>query len=75
MSGLIDDLDAVGKKDDPNYEQLRGHVPKALAKQFKQFCLDQEIDYSEGMERVLTAFFASGLDQLEPVEDRKPPEA
>ncbi len=47
----------MGKKDDPSYEQLRGHVPKALARQFKQFCLDQELDYSKGLQQILEDFF------------------
>jgi hypothetical protein len=47
----------VGKKDDPTYEQIRGHVPKILARQFKQYCLDQEIDYSKGLEKILDSFF------------------
>jgi hypothetical protein len=49
----------VGKKDDINYVQVRGHVPKAIAQQFKQFCLDKEINYSEGIEQILTIFFAT----------------
>lgn len=50
---------AVGKKDDRNYVQIRGHVRKDVARRFKQFCLDQEIDYSEGLETILTTFFAA----------------
>ncbi|GEM_PF-5660086 len=48
----------MGKKDDQNYVQLRGHVPKQLARQFKEFCLKEEINYSEGIEMILTAFFS-----------------
>jgi hypothetical protein len=47
----------VGKKDDPKYDVVRGHVPKQLARRFKQYCLDEEIDYSEGLERILESFF------------------
>jgi len=49
----------VGKKDDRNYVQIRGHVRKDVARRFKQFCLDREVDYSEGLETILVAFFAS----------------
>jgi len=49
----------VGKKDDRNYVQIRGHVRKDVARRFKQFCLDREIDYSEGLETILTTFFAT----------------
>ena len=47
----------MGKKDDMNYVQVRGHVPKTIAQQFKQFCLDKEVNYSEGLEQILTIFF------------------
>lgn len=53
----------MGKKDDRNYVQIRGHVRKDVARRFKQFCLDEEIDYSEGLEKILTAFFAASLEQ------------
>lgn len=48
----------MSKKDDPKYEQVRGHVLKPLARRFKQYCLDEDIDYSEGIERILTSFFS-----------------
>lgn len=47
----------MGKKDDRNYVQIRGHVRKDVARRFKQFCLDREVDYSEGLETILTTFF------------------
>lgn len=53
----------MGKKDDPNYEQVRGHIPKKLARQFKQYCLDEEIDYSEGLERILASYLVDGGKQ------------
>jgi hypothetical protein len=61
-------INPLGKKDDPNYEQLRGHVPKSLARQFKQFCLDHEFDYSEGLEHILTQFF----ERIGKQEDDRP---
>jgi hypothetical protein len=60
----------VAKKDDPNYEQVRAHVPKQLARRFKQYCLDEDIDYSEGLEKVLTSFFAE-IDRLKKNLPRK----
>lgn len=47
----------VHKKTDPRYGLLRGHIPKALLMRFKSYCLDQELDYSQGLEDVLTTFF------------------
>lgn len=49
----------MGKKDDRNYVQIRGHVRKDVARRFKQFCLDREVDYSEGLETILSAFFTT----------------
>lgn len=47
----------VHKKTDPRYALVRGHIPKALLKRFKHYCLENELDYSEGLEDVLTIFF------------------
>jgi hypothetical protein len=46
-----------GKKDDPNYAVVRGHVPIDLYKQFKIFCLEQNSDNSEGLEQLLREYF------------------
>ncbi len=48
----------VTKAQDENYEAVRGHVLKPLAKRFQQYCIDSDLDYSEGLEAVLTDFFA-----------------
>lgn len=61
----MNSYDFVGKKDDPNYEQVRGHVPKQLVRRFKQYCLDEDMDYSEGLERILASFFSDGDGQNE----------
>ena len=47
----------VHKKTDPKYGLLRGHIPKALLKRFKNYCLENELDYSQGLEDVVTTFF------------------
>jgi hypothetical protein len=46
-----------GKKDDPNYAPVRGHVPVELYKKFKIFCLDRGVDNSEGLELLLSEYF------------------
>ena len=43
----------VSKKNDPNYEEVRGHVPKSLARKFKGICVVQGFDYSEALEQAL----------------------
>lgn len=59
-----------GKKDDPNYAPVRGHVPVELYKKFKIFCLDRSVDNSEGLELLLTEYFES---QEKPQPEPEPP--
>ena len=47
----------VHKKTDPRYALVRGHIPKALLKRFKSYCLDNDLDYSQGLENILSIFF------------------
>ncbi|NEN95058.1 MAG: hypothetical protein F6K50_05800 [Moorea sp. SIO3I7] len=47
----------VHKKTDPRYALLRGHIPKHLLKRFRNYCVEHELDYSEGLEDALTKFF------------------
>lgn len=48
----------ASKKDDSNYEQVRGHVPKNLAMQFRLACTARKMDYSEGVEAALKHWLA-----------------
>jgi hypothetical protein len=43
----------ASKKSDPNYEEVRGHVPKNLARRFKALCTEKGIDYGSGLEAAL----------------------
>jgi len=45
------------KKDDPDYVAIRGHVPKELYRKFKVFCLEREVDNSQGLENLLSEYF------------------
>ncbi|MBD2168486.1 hypothetical protein H6G04_29330 [Calothrix membranacea FACHB-236] len=45
------------KKDDPDYVALRGHIPKELFRRFKMFCLEYEVDNSQGLENLLREYF------------------
>ncbi len=55
-----------GKKDDPNYAAVRGHVPVDLYKKFKIFCLERGIDNSEGLEELLREYFEDNQPTLSP---------
>lgn len=48
-----------GKKDDPSYGVVRGHVPIELHKRFKIFCVERGVDNSEGLEALLREYFES----------------
>jgi len=54
----IDLATMPAKKDDPDYVALRGHIPKELFKKFKMFCLEKEIDNSQGLEDLLGEYFS-----------------
>ncbi len=43
----------VTKRDDPNYAQVSGYVPKDLARRFKIACTSKEISQSEALEEAL----------------------
>lgn len=47
-----------GKKDDPNYGQVVGHVPKDLIKRFKMEILNQETTISEALEQGILLWLA-----------------
>lgn len=49
--------DMASKRDDPNYEIIRGHVPVALYKRFKLFCVERKLDNSKGLEELLQKYF------------------
>jgi hypothetical protein len=57
-----------GKKDDPNYAVVRGHVPIDLYKRFKFFCVEKGVDNSEGLEVVLQGYF-----EWQDTQQNKPP--
>ena len=59
----------VHKKTDPRYALVRGHIPKGLLKRFKSYCVEHELDFSEGLESILGRFFHMiDLGQIEPIE-------
>lgn len=46
----------VDRRRDPSYEQVTGHIPKTLAKQFKVFCTENEITIAEALEKAVLLF-------------------
>lgn len=43
----------VNKRDDPNYSQVSGYIPKDLALRFKIACTSKEITQSEALEEAV----------------------
>lgn len=42
-----------GKRDNPNYSQVSGHVPKDLKRKFEIYCVMQDMTLSDGLELAL----------------------
>ena len=42
-----------GKRDNPNYAQLSGHVPKEKKRRFEIYCVNNDVTLSEGLEIAL----------------------
>lgn len=52
---MLQNLIAVpgGKRENPNYIQISGHVPKSLGLQFKAVCASNELTLSEALEKAI----------------------
>jgi hypothetical protein len=53
IGAKMTDISVVTKRDDPNYSQVSGYVPKDLARRFRIACTSQEISQSEALEEAL----------------------
>ena len=60
----------LAKADDPDYFQLRGHVPKQLALRFKAICSMRQIDFGTGLEEALEPWIEKEEKRLLPKEPR-----
>ncbi|MBD2580141.1 hypothetical protein H6G50_21000 [Oscillatoria sp. FACHB-1406] len=59
----------VAKRDDPQYAQVSGYVPKKLALKFKASCTMQETDRSQALERAIALW----LEKIDQERDSKTP--
>jgi hypothetical protein len=46
-------MTVVTKRDDPNYAQVSGHIPKDKALDFKIACTRKQISHSEALEEAI----------------------
>jgi len=62
-------VSVVTKRDDPNYSQVSGYVPKDLARRFRIACSSEEISQSEALEKALEQWLEK--DNLSPTKKGK----
>jgi hypothetical protein len=60
----LKDLTAVpgGKRENPNYIQISGHVPKSLGLQFKAVCAANELTLSKALEDAVQKWLANQVE-------------
>jgi hypothetical protein len=51
-------LEVASKRDDPNYQQISGHIPKEMATEFKVACTRKGVSHSDGLERAIDLWLA-----------------
>lgn len=57
-------LKMATKRNDPNYAQVTGHIPKDLSIQFRMACTTKGLNLSEGLEASIVQWLA-GSDSTE----------
>lgn len=62
MEGKITPLDELlevaSKRDDPNYQQISGHIPKEMATEFKIACTRKGVSHSDGLRQAIALWLA-----------------
>ncbi|MBW4694178.1 MAG: hypothetical protein KME27_20740 [Lyngbya sp. HA4199-MV5] len=66
-----DNCEPVSKKDDTNYEAVRGHIPKKMARRFKGLCAQLGIDHGAAMEEALEPWMRQKEQELKESETLK----
>lgn len=57
-------LEVASKRDDPNYQQISGHIPKEMATEFKVACTRKGVSHSDGLEQAIALWLAQGNKPL-----------
>ena len=60
----------VTKRDDPNYSQVSGYIPKDLALRFKIACTSLEITQSQALEEAIQCWLEDEQTSPEPEPKR-----
>lgn len=64
----------VSKREDPNYSQLSGYIPRDIARQFKIACTSKELSHSDALEEAVLMWLQSSTDQYKHSKGGKPGE-
>lgn len=67
-SEMNNNFEPVSKKDNPNYEAVRGHIPKKLARRFKGLCAQLGIDHGAAIEEALEPWMQQKEQELKESE-------
>lgn len=51
-------LEVASKRDDPNYQQISGHIPKEMATEFKIACTRKGVSHSDGLSQAIALWLA-----------------
>ena len=70
MKQLEKDSMAGGKRDDPDYAQVSGYIPKKLALKFKAACTMRETTQSDALEKAVEAWLQQA-DQAQDAENKE----
>lgn len=61
-------MTVVTKRDDPNYAQVSGHIPKDKALEFKIACTRRQISQSEALEEAVDKWLAAQEEPTKPTK-------
>lgn len=70
MSDKGQDLMPGGKRDDPNYSQVSGYIPKELALEFRIACTSGEVTQSDALEEAIKLWLANNASKKQQVSRR-----
>jgi hypothetical protein len=69
-SDMHDDM-AVVRRNDPNFAQVSGYLPKPMALRFKIACTAKEISMTEGLEQAVSLWLEENAHDKAPVANDK----
>ena len=69
-SNMHDNM-AVVRRNDPNFAQVSGYLPKEMALRFKIACTAKEISMTEGLEQAVSLWLEENAHDKAPVINDK----